>query len=155
MTAIMFYHLEHKSWDQVLPGLLLKSRERGWRCVVQVGSADRVAEVSELLWKSDADDFFAHGTKADGRPERQPIWLTAEAENPNSATVKFFIEGAATGDVAALSRAVTLFDGQDEAAVAFARVEWKRLKEEGHDITYYQQDENLRWVDKSTTGDQK
>jgi DNA polymerase III subunit chi len=153
MTDIMFYHLEHKPWEQVLPAQLSKSLERGWRCIVQVGQADRVEDVSELLWKSDADIFLAHGAKADGKADRQPIWLTAENENPNAANVKFFIEGAAVDDVAGLTRAVILFDGRDEAAVARAREDWKRFKAQGFDISYFQQDENFHWVNKSKPGE--
>jgi DNA polymerase-3 subunit chi len=79
--------------------------------------------------------------------------LTAETDNPNSATVRFFIEGAVVCDVAGLARAAILFDGRDEAAVAVARTDWKRLKTEGHEISYWQQDENLRWQNKSRSAD--
>ena len=153
MTEIMFYHLEHKPWEQVLPGLLSKALERGWRCVVQIGREERVEEVSDLLWKSDADIFLTHGTKVDGMAGMQPIWLTAGTDNPNNATVRFFIEGAVVGDVSGLARVAILFDGRGEIAVAAARNDWKRLKSEGHEISYWQQDENYRWQNKSKTGD--
>ena len=153
MVEIMFYHLEHKPWEQVLPGLLSKALERGWRCVVQIGREERVEEISELMWKSDADLFLTHGSEADGMAGMQPIWLTAGNENPNAATVRFFIEGAAVGDVSGLIRAAILFDGRDETAVATARNDWKRLKSEGHEISYWQQDEHYRWQNKSKTGD--
>jgi DNA polymerase III subunit chi len=153
MAEIMFYHLEHKTWEQVLPKQLATALERGWRCVVQVGREERVEEVSELLWKQDADIFLTHGTKADGMAERQPIWLTAGTDNPNSATVRFFIESAVVDDVAALTRAAILFDGRDEAAVATARIDWKRLKADGHEISYWQQDEDQRWQNRSKSGD--
>ena len=32
MAEIMFYHLEHKPWEQVLPRQLATALERGWRC---------------------------------------------------------------------------------------------------------------------------
>jgi DNA polymerase III subunit chi len=153
MTEIMFYHLEHKPWELVLPAQLSKALERGWRCVVQIGKEERVEEVSELLWKNEADIFLVHGTKADGMADKQPIWLTAETDNPNNATVRFFIEGATVGDVMGLTRAAILFDGRDEAAVASARGDWKRLKVQGHEISYWQQDENYRWQNKSKTGE--
>jgi len=35
MTEILFYHLKGQTPEQVLPTLLLKSLERGWRVVVQ------------------------------------------------------------------------------------------------------------------------
>jgi DNA polymerase III subunit chi len=153
MTEIMFYHLEHKPWEQVLPAQLSKALDRGWRCVVQIGREERVEDVSELLWKNETDIFLTHGTKADGKADRQLIWLTAETDNPNSATVRFFIEGAIVENVAELTRAAILFDGRDENAVTAARADWKRLKAEGHEISYWQQDENYRWQNKSKAGD--
>jgi hypothetical protein len=36
MTEVLFYHLERASAQDVLPVLLLKTLERGWRAVVQV-----------------------------------------------------------------------------------------------------------------------
>lgn len=153
MAEIMFYHLEHKPWEQVLPRQLSTALERGWRCVVQVGSEERLEAVSDLLWKNEADIFLAHGTKADGMAHCQPIWLTTETDTPNAAKVRFFIEGAGIGDVSGLDRAVILFDGSDADAVAAARREWKRLKAEGHDISYWQQDENFRWQNKSKAGE--
>jgi DNA polymerase-3 subunit chi len=153
MADIMFYHLEHKPWEQVLPGLLSKALERGWRCVVQLGDEERVEEVSLQLWQQDADVFLTHGTRVDGKAEHQPIWLTAGSENPNRATVRVFIEGAVVEVAAGLDRAVILFDGRDENAVAAAREDWKRFKACGHEIAYYQQDENHRWVNKSKSGE--
>jgi DNA polymerase-3 subunit chi len=40
MTEVLFYHLERASAQDVLPVLLLKTLERGWRAVVQVGRED-------------------------------------------------------------------------------------------------------------------
>lgn len=153
MAEIMFYHLGQKPWEQVLPAQLSKALARGWHSVVQIGLEERVEEVSELLWKYESDIFLVHGTKADGRADKQPIWLTSDTDNPNNATVRFFAEGAIVGDVSGLTRAVILFDGRDENAVAAARADWKRLKAEGHEISYWQQDENYRWQNKSRAGD--
>lgn len=47
------------------------------------------------------------------------------------------------------ARAVFLFDGSDQEAVADARLHWKRLKGEGHDLTYWQQAETGRWERKA------
>ena len=35
MTEILFYHLQGQKLESVLPALLQKSLERGWRVVVQ------------------------------------------------------------------------------------------------------------------------
>ncbi len=93
MAEIMFYHLEHKPWEQVLPKQLSTALERGWRCVVQAGREERVEEISELLWKNDADIFLTHGSKADGMAEKQPIWLTAAAGKSERGNGPLFCRG--------------------------------------------------------------
>ena len=41
MTEVLFYHLQNMSLENVLPPLLEKSLERGWRVVVQSTSPER------------------------------------------------------------------------------------------------------------------
>jgi len=149
MTEVRFYHLEHKSLDEVLPNMLQLSLERGWRCVVQAGSEERVEHLAAHLWTFADDSFLPHGSKADGSAAQQPIWLTTEAENPNGASVRFLVDGARAQSVAGLERAVFIFDGNDEAMVAQAREDWKRFKAEQHEISYWQQDEGGRWINRA------
>ena len=40
MTEVLFYHLENQPVERVLPPLLEKSLERGWRVVVQAASEE-------------------------------------------------------------------------------------------------------------------
>jgi DNA polymerase-3 subunit chi len=42
MTEILFYQLRKQPLEQVLPALLEKSLERGWRVAVQVASEERL-----------------------------------------------------------------------------------------------------------------
>ena len=41
MTEVLFYHLQNMLIENVLPPLLEKSLERGWRVVVQSTSQER------------------------------------------------------------------------------------------------------------------
>ncbi len=36
-TEVLFYHLEQQALEKVLPSLVEKTLERGWRAVVQAG----------------------------------------------------------------------------------------------------------------------
>ena len=75
-----------------------------------------------------------------------PIVLTANDENPNGATVRFLVDGAAmTADASAYERIVMLFDGDDPDAVEAARERWTEAKAGGAEVTYWQADENGRW----------
>ena len=49
MAETFFYHLERKSLDDVLPGLLERTREREWKALVRVGSAERMAALDAHL----------------------------------------------------------------------------------------------------------
>ena len=152
MAEVYFYHLERQPLEQILPKLLAASLERGWRVVVQTDSEERAEALSAMLWTFRDDAFLPHGTRADGFAHLQPVWLTAAEANPNSATVRFFVDGAKVSGIDGLARAVVIFDAGDEAAMASARDDWKRFKAAGHTVSYWQQDENGRWLDRAKSG---
>ena len=145
MTEVLFYHLEHRPLEQVLPILLGKTLERGWKAVVQTSSEERSEALSNVLWTWRDESFLPHGTSRDGNADLQPIWLTNEDDTPNGASVRFFVDGAPLEDVDELDRAIYMFDGRDSEAVETARAEWTSAKAAGHDVTYWQQDETGRW----------
>ena len=146
MTEILFYQLKGQTLEQVLPPLLQKSLERGWRVVVQASSEERVEALDAHLWTWRDDAFLPHGTDRDSEAAEQPIVLTASAENPNDAAVRFLIDGAnLITNAGNYQRIVLLFDGEDPDAVATARSRWTEVKARGFDVTYWQADEQGRW----------
>ncbi len=146
MTELVFYHLKAQSLEQVLPPLLQKSLERGWRVVVQASSDERVDALDAHLWTWRDDSFLPHGTARDPQAAEQPIVLTANAENPNGATVRFLVDGAIlAADAGRYQRIVLLFDGDDPEAVEMARMRWNEAKTSGAEVTYWKADENGRW----------
>ncbi|HUC46653.1 MAG TPA: DNA polymerase III subunit chi [Hyphomicrobiaceae bacterium] len=145
MTEVFFYHLEHQPLERVLPSLVERTLERGWRAVVQAGSEERVEAIDTLLWTYRDESFLPHGTKRDGNPARQPVYLTSGEENPNGASVRFLVDGAETADLTAYARIVYLFEGRDAAAVARAREQWASAKAAGLSVTYWQQSPDGRW----------
>jgi len=150
MTEVLFYHLQRQPIEQVLPTLLEKSIERGWRVVIQAASEERVEALDAHLWAYRDDAFLPHGTARDSEAVAQPILLTTADHNPNGATVRFLIDGTPMpADASSYARIVLLFDGEDEDAVAAARVRWSEAKAQGFDATYWQPDEQGRWVKKA------
>src|ERR1041385_9084649 len=95
MTEVLFYHLERRSLDDVLPGLIEKTLERGWRALIKCESADRAAAIDNLLWTYDEKSFLPHAQLGDGDAARQPVLITVEDANANSANVLFLVGGAA------------------------------------------------------------
>jgi len=150
MTEILFYHLQNQPLERVLPTLLEKSLERGWRVVVQAASEERIEALDAHLWTFRDDSFLPHGTHKQPEANEQPILLTVNDDNPNKAEVRFLIDGAPVpADASPYARIVLLFDGDDEDAVAAARARWSEAKEKGLDATYWQPDAQGRWVKKA------
>ena len=153
MTAapadVMFYHLERQPLERVLPLLVTKTLERGWRAVIQVGSQERLEVLDASLWTFTEDSFLPHGTAKTGFAAEQPVYLTTGDDTPNGAGVRFLIDGASPASFTGATRMVFLFDGNDGEAVAAARTQWKAAKEAGCALTYWQQSDNGRWEKKA------
>ena len=150
MTEVLFYHLQNQPLERVLPTLLEKSMERGWRVVVQATSDERVEALDAHLWTYRDDGFLPHGTLKEAEAQEQPILITSGEGNANGAQVRFLVDGAPLPpDVTGYERVVLLFDGDDPDAVAAARERWTEAKAQGLDATYWQPDEQGRWVKKA------
>ncbi|MBG0810676.1 DNA polymerase III subunit chi [Methylosinus sp. H3A] len=151
MTDVWFYHLQRLPLESALPKLLELSLARDWTVVVQATSAPRLEALDDLLWSYSGDSFLPHGSIKDDDPESQPIFLTLGPDNPNRADVRFFVENAELSPVLAdarsapTQRAILMFDGNDAAAVTAAREQWRRLKAEGHTLSYWRQSEDGKW----------
>ena len=148
-TEVLFYHLERQPLAKVLPSLLEKTVQRGWRAIVKSGSQERLDALDLVLWTYTEDSFLAHGTQKDGFAEQQPIYLTLGDESPNGAKVRFFVDGADFGDLTGLVRAIFMFDGTDDDATAKARLQWKAVKSANYPCTYWQQTPEGRWDKKA------
>jgi len=147
-TEVLFYHLENQGLEKVLPSLVEKTLERGWRAVVQVGSEERLSAMDLALWTYKEDSFLAHGSAKDGHAADQPVYLTTADDTPNGAGVRFVVDGAEVNDFSGLVRLVYLFDGNDEEGVAKARAQWTAAKEAGCPVTYWQQNTAGKWEKK-------
>lgn len=145
MTEIGFYHLIRTPLERALPRLLEKVHASGARAVVMVGSAERATALDSALWTYDPGSFLPHGSARDGDAAEQPIWITAEDENPNGASILVLADGAEPADVAGYDRCLEMFDGTDPAAVARARDRWRGHSAAGHGLTYWRQTERGGW----------
>ena len=150
MADILFYHLETRSLDSVLPLLLEKTLERGWRAVVETGSRERAEALDSHLWTFRDDSFLPHGMDGEENDAHQPVLLTTGPDNPNGANVRFFVDRAVPQSADGYERLVYLFSGHDPDALAEARLAWRALKDAGYPLTYWQQEDSGRWVEKAT-----
>ena len=146
MSEVRFHHLERRRIDQALPRLLEQALEEGRRVVVRASSDEMVSALNERLWTYDDASFLPHGAAGDGDPMTQPMFLTSEVENPNAATMLVRLSGVQAAEAdEAFDLALLMFDGRDEAALAHARGEWRRLKDQGRAISYWRESDEGGW----------
>lgn len=152
MGAAWFYHMTRAPLEATLPVLLERARGAGWRVAVRGTEAARIAWLDERLWLGD-DGFLPHGVAGGAFDADQPVLLTVAREVPNGAACLMAIDGAevAPEEVAGMARVCILFDGNDPAAVARARVQWKVLTGAGCAAAYWSE-ESGRWEKKAETG---
>lgn len=143
MSEALFYHLERRRLEDVLPGLIEKTVERGWRALIRAESAERAAAVDALLWTYNEASFLPHAIAGEGDAALQPILITVEENNPSNANVLFLVGGARAPEWEAARdsyhRIVVLFDGRDPEALAAARQNWKDARTAGFDVTYWKE----------------
>ncbi len=148
MTEILFYHLEQRPLEAVLPLLLEKTLERDWRAVVEIGDESELSGVDQCLWTYRDDSFLPHGLGDGDHAIDQPITLVLDRSNPNNAQLRFFAKGAVPDEVGDYERLVFMFDGHDPDMVSRARQAWKSLSGK-HQLTYWQQEPNGKWAKKA------
>lgn len=138
MGSALFYHLTRSGPEQLLPMLIGKSLQAGWR--IELRGRDRARQVAldERLWLGDG--FLPHGLAGGAQDARQPVLLTTEGQAAaNAALCLIVLDGAEVQapECAARERTCILFDGNDPEALERARAQWKALKAEGVAAEYW------------------
>lgn len=149
MSEVRFYHLQTKDFGQALPQVLTKVLKNGQRAVVQLPDDTAAEKMAVHLWAYDTGSFLPHGTKKDGFETDQPIYITAKAENPNTATVLITGNGAVPESIETFALVCEFLDGHNQEQILAARKRWVQYKEAGHTVTYWQQTENGGWEQKA------
>jgi len=133
--------MERSTLESALPALLNKAVMQG-NVIVQSSTPQNVEALNTHLWAYNPDSFLPHGSEKDGNPEQQPIWLTDRQENPNNANILTLTHGATNENIKDYKLCCEMLDGNDQNAVAAARQKWTSYKDQGFDITYWQQGQN-------------
>lgn len=150
MAEILFFHLQSRPLESVLPTILERALSRGQKVVVEVASPERLAAVDDHLWTYSDESFLPHVTAAEPDAAANPIVLMTQAHNPNAATVRICADGVRIPDALQdYERVVLIFDGDDPEALAAAREDWKKAKASGAAASYWQLDDAGRWEKKA------
>ena len=143
-----FYHLESSTVEGVLPGLLEKTRQKGWRALVKLPE-EQLKEMDDYLWAYKDDSFLPHGRDDEPLAEQQPITLSADIMDADGHQAVFLLGGAEIVDLAGVERCMVMINGRSESDVARERKRWKVLKETGASLSYYQQNDRGSWEKKA------
>lgn len=138
MGSALFYHLTRSSPAQLLPMLIGKSLQAGWRVELRGTSAGRMEALDENLWQGDG--FLPHGLAGGEHDARQPVLLTVAGQAAaNTPLCLIAIEGAEVrgAECQTLERTCIVFDGNDPEALDCARAQWRALKTEGVTAEYW------------------
>lgn len=148
MPRIDFYHLQKQTLEEVLPKLLEKALTLKQNILIKIGNEERVEFLNSHLWTYHDTSFLPHGSKKDGFASQQPIWLTAEDDNPNNAKLLFLTDGAAVNleNLNNFDRVFNIFDGNNQTSLEQARMFWKNLKAAEFDVYYWKQDADGKWM---------
>ena len=148
MTEHWFYHLEHATVESVLPMLLEKSLEKGWRCLVKT-TPDTLQYFDEFLWSFKDDSFLPHGRDDEPLADLSPVILSSTLQAADGADVVILLGGEDIEELSGVTRCLFMINGKNSDDVQNARARWVRLKKLGANLSYYQQDDRGRWQKKA------
>ena len=145
----MFYHLTASPAEETAGLLLGRALGAGWRVMLRGTDRARLDDLDARLWQGPADAFLPHGLEGGPHDADQPVLLGLGAIG-NDAHALMLMDGASvdSSEAEGLERVWILFDGNDQASVAAARVQWKALTGAGLAAQYWSE-ESGRWEKKA------
>ncbi len=149
MGTAVFYHQTRSTTEKTVAQVAAKALQSGWRVMVRSADAAHLARLDEKLWLGEDRGFLPHGLAGGPHDADQPILLGA-GPVANDARGVMLLDGAdpLPGEAQVLERLWVIFDGADQAAVAHARDQWRKLVAEGVAAQYWSE-EGGRWEKKA------
>lgn len=140
---MLFYHLTRSTPEALVPRLIRRAAQSGWRVEVRGTDAGVLARLDDQLWL--AEGFLAHGRAGGPHDARQPVLLRRVAQEDgdeaaaNDPACILSLDGAPVPPAlcAAAERVCILFDGHDAAALDRARGQWRELVAAGQGADYW------------------
>ena len=148
MAEYWFYHLEASTLEGVLPDLLEKTMSRGWRALVKLPQA-RIDEMDHYLWTYQDASFLPHGRDDEPMADQQPVLLSSKAAASEGVDCVFLIDGEEMEITDQTQRCIVMINGRSQDDIGRARKLWKRLKDAGETLSYWQQTDRGKWEKKA------
>ncbi len=149
MTEVRFYHLQKQTVEQALPLIISKAYQTGKNIIVRISEEKEISKINDILWSFSSESFLPHGSCMEDNQDKQPIYITNKGDNPNNADIVFLTHKCIEDSPSKYSLICEMLNGNDSVEVEDARLKWKKYKEDGFEVTYWQQDENGRWSKKA------
>ena len=145
MLEVSFYHFICEPLEKALPRLMEKVYSSGKRAVIIAENDEQVEELNKGMWTYATMAFIPHGSQVDGFANQQPIWLTTKEENPNNSDIVVLTNNVVTDYIEKFARCLDVFDGNNTAAVKFAKERLLNYKNKGYIMTYWLQGIKGNW----------
>ncbi len=91
MQHFSLYHTAQGLLYKTACQLVEKSYHSNLKIIVLTSDKEEQEHLNKIIWTYSRRQFIPHGSKLDPLPEKQPVYLTCELENPNQATILIII----------------------------------------------------------------
>ena len=155
MAQIAFYQLQSRPVEDVLPPLLQKTYDSGNKAEI-IAPEHIHNDLSQYIWTQKPDSWLPNGIV--GRDDQHmdksdcPIWIMADESDQHDADMfRFYVAGQMPSEqmlAHANGRMFIVFDGRNDDSLNAARTSWKSWREDNHDLSYFEQDDQKGWVKK-------
>ncbi|WP_375333063.1 MULTISPECIES: DNA polymerase III subunit chi [unclassified Candidatus Tisiphia] len=124
MQQFSLYHTAEGLLYKTTCLLVEKSYHSNLRIVVLTPDIEVQESLNKMIWTYSRKQFIPHGSKLDPLPEKQPVYITHQLENPNQASIliiiaPFDIEEILNNKqyVAHFQRIIIIYDGLDNLSL--------------------------------------
>ncbi|WP_347939167.1 DNA polymerase III subunit chi [Rickettsia oklahomensis] len=106
------FSIYQTSGELLLKSILLlieKCYHSDLKSVILATDKEQQEILNKNLWTYSRKQFIPHGSKLDPQPEKQPIYITDELQNPNNASVLIIISPIDIGKILQVKDYVEVF----------------------------------------------
>ena len=150
MLQTNFYHIQNTDLNSTVLKLSLKAIQNNINGIIFSKDENKISIIDDYLWNSGRNNFIPHGTEKDGFPEDQPIFLTSKEIIPNDANLIMNIDGSDIDEdyLSNFEKYFVIFNGNNESELNSARSLWKKYKDYGFELSYWQEAAGGKWQKK-------
>jgi DNA polymerase-3 subunit chi len=151
MQQFSIYQTTQELLVKAITLLTEKCYHSNLKSVILVPDIEQQELLNKTFWTYSRKQFIPHGSKLDPSPEKQPIYITDELQNPNDASVLLIISPIQIEKILEnkeyinhFQRIIIIYDSPTELKELAAKVEKLNIAEKSIDC--YKQNLNGSWA---------